>query len=83
MQVDYERQVSVDGQQEHIPSWQERHAGVLWAHCVNLVLGAWLVASLAALGYQSTALVWSDVLSGVLILLFAGLSLSPRNLWAP
>src|SRR5688572_20464303 len=83
MLVDYERQVSVDGQQEHAPSCQKQHAEVLWVHCVNLVLGAWLLSAPATLGYLNPALMWSDVLSGVLILLFAGLSLSPRNLWAP
>jgi hypothetical protein len=38
---------------------------------------------LPSLAFRGQALLWSDLLSGTLILVFAGLSLSPRNLWAP
>jgi hypothetical protein len=48
-----------------------------------MVLGAWLIASPAALGYQDAALVWSDVVSGGLLVVLGGLSLSPRRRWAP
>lgn len=60
-----------------LPSeWTDRHARTVWAHCVNLVLAVWLVSAPATLGYGSEALAWSDLLSGVLILLFAGFCLS-------
>jgi uncharacterized membrane protein len=83
MQVDYERQASVDALPEGGAGERERHGEAPWAHGANLVLGAWLLSAPATLGYQSVALVWSDVLSGALALAFAGLSLSPRNRWAP
>lgn len=55
----------------------------LWAHFVNLLLGAWLVTSPAALGYRSAALTRGDVASGALIILFALLSYSRRwGAWA-
>lgn len=38
---------------------------------------------LPSLTFRGQALLWSDLLSGTLILVFAGLSLSPRKLWAP
>jgi len=53
-----------------------------WAHLAVMTLGAWLVASPAALGYSSRALAWSDIVSGVLIMAFGALSARQR-LWAP
>ncbi len=60
--------------------------GVVWPHFANMVLGVWLVTSAFALGLESPGLQASDVASGALVILFAGLSLSPRpfwKLWAP
>lgn len=55
----------------------------LWAHFVNLLLGVWLITSPFALGYRSNALVWSDVVSGAFVILFALLSYSRRRgAWA-
>ena len=48
------------------------HARHRWAHLVNAALGFWLITSPPILSYESTALVWSDVLTGV-VLVFAGL----------
>ncbi len=55
--------------------WEQR----LWAHFVNLLLGAWLATSPAALGYKSAALARSDVVSGTLIILLSVLSYSRRR----
>jgi hypothetical protein len=49
-----------------------------WPHWINIFLGAWLVASPFALGYRSPGLIWSDWISGLLLLLLGGLSLSRR-----
>ena len=57
-----------------------------WPHFANMALGLWLMTSAFALGYGSTALQVSDVASGALVILLAGLSLSDRpfsKLWAP
>ena len=60
--------------------------GAVWPHFANMTLGVWLITSAFALGLQSSGLQASDVASGALVILFAGLSLS-RNpfwkLWAP
>ncbi len=57
-----------------------------WPHFANMVLGLWLITSIFALGYRSTGLEVSDVVSGALILGLSILSLSRRpffKLWAP
>jgi uncharacterized membrane protein len=62
------------------------HQGAQWAHFANMTLGLWLITGVFALGYRSTALQVSDALSGVLVIVFAILSLSHRpwfKLWAP
>ena len=59
---------------------------IAWPHFANMVLGLWLITSVFALGYRSTALQVSDVVSGALVLVLAILSLSHRPLvrfWAP
>lgn len=50
--------------------WRES----LWASFVNLLLGAWLVTSPFTFGYQSAGMIWSDVVSGLLIIVFSVLS---------
>ena len=57
-----------------------------WPHFANMALGVWLITSAFALGYGSTGLQISDVLSGALVIVLAGLSLSSQpfwRLWAP
>jgi len=53
-----------------------------WVHIAVMPLGAWLLFSPAALAYRSAALAWSDMISGALVLVFAGLSMA-RFPWAP
>lgn len=96
----------VKDMQEHMHAMREMHFDMLWAHWLNMLLGAWLVFSPFAFGAfgahdlgaavgQVTAergladptrrLLWlavSDLASGVLVVLFAALSLSPRLSWA-
>lgn len=58
----------------------------VWPPFANLVLGLWLITGAFALGYRSTALQVSDVVSGSLVMLLAGLSLSRApfwRMWAP
>ncbi|MBI3649843.1 MAG: SPW repeat protein [Acidobacteria bacterium] len=50
--------------------WRES----LWASFVNLLLGAWLVTSPFTFGYQSAGMTWSDVVSGLLVMVFSLLS---------
>lgn len=64
----------------------EHGSGAVWPHFANMVLGVWLITSAFALGLESPGLQASDVASGALVILFAGLSLSSGpfwKLWAP
>ncbi len=54
--------------------WRES----LWASFVNLLLGAWLVTSPFTFGYQSAEMTWSDVVSGLLVVVFSLLSTSRK-----
>jgi nucleoside-diphosphate-sugar epimerase len=61
---------------------RDEHYRTQWAHFINIGLGAWLATSPAISGYVDRAMTASDIASGLLILLFAGLSLSWRMGWA-
>lgn len=54
--------------------WRES----LWANFVNLLLGAWLIASPAALSYRSAGLACSDVIAGSLIVVLSIAAASRR-----
>jgi hypothetical protein len=81
--IDMPPREAVGHDEEVALGWPERHAKTLWAPCANLVLGACLIATAPTFDYERDALCWSDVFSGVLLLVFAAFSLSPRHLWAP
>src|SRR3989304_1147386 len=53
-----------------------------WVHVAVMPLGAWLIFSPAALAYRSAALAWSDMISGLLVIVFTILSMK-RLPWAP
>lgn len=59
------------------------HNMVRWVDLALLGLGLWLLISPATLGYPSTSLTWSDVLSGGLLIIFAACSYWGRQWWAP
>jgi len=52
-----------------------------WSQIPLLVLGAWLIASPFTLGYQSMGLVWSDVISGILVILLAATAFRTGRAW--
>lgn len=58
--------------------YQEAHRRTLWTHFMNLGFAAWLITAPFTLGYESAFMVWSDMISGAALALFALLSLSPR-----
>jgi len=58
--------------------YRAAHLGTIWAHFLNMAVGAWLLAAPATLDYEAAGMRWSDVASGALLLIFAGLSLSRR-----
>lgn len=66
---------------EHAEMMQQQHLGTIWVHCVNMTLGVWLIFSPATLSYDEPAMIWSDLASGALVLLFGALALSWRYRW--
>ncbi len=50
----------------------------IWRDFGNIVLGVWLLASPATLGYRDAAMIWSDVATGALIVILGILTLFPR-----
>lgn len=68
--------------EQHQRNVVTQHNQFLWAHFFNMGLGAWLLSSPATLGYLGTAMAYSDLVSGVLLLLLGFVSLSWRHSWA-
>jgi nucleoside-diphosphate-sugar epimerase/uncharacterized membrane protein len=54
--------------------------GPSWPHVANMLLGLWLVGTVPALGTIEPALIWSDLASGLAIMLFSALAV--RHAWA-
>lgn len=59
----------------------EAHKNSIWAPFVNMGLGAWLLSSPFTLGYNSSAMCISDIVSGMLVCIFACMSLSAKPLY--
>ena len=58
--------------------FRREHQQTLWAHFCNISLGFWLITSPFILGYQSVNLTISDMVSGLLIIVFGLFCLSWR-----
>lgn len=50
----------------------------LWTNAAVILLGLWLMTSPWTFGYTSTAMIWSDVVSGALLIVLAGAAYVPR-----
>lgn len=50
----------------------------VWRDFLNIFLGFWLIASPVTLGYHSMAMTWSDVVSGIVVVVLSVLAMSPR-----
>lgn len=50
----------------------------LWTNVTVMCLGLWLVSSPATFGYRNSAMIWSDVVSGLALAVFAALAFAPR-----
>jgi nucleoside-diphosphate-sugar epimerase len=61
---------------------RREHGRYRWGHFVNMALGTWLLASPPLLGVAQTAMVRSDVLAGVALIIFATCALSWQATWA-
>ncbi|MDQ2076606.1 NAD-dependent epimerase/dehydratase family protein [Marinimicrobium sp. ABcell2] len=67
---------------QHQKQFIREHNQNLWAHFVNMTLGLWLLSSPPLLGYTDSGMAYSDWISGALLLVFAGVSLSWKMSWA-
>lgn len=61
---------------------RERHQRTLWVNFAAMVLGLWLASSPWLVAERDGWLTASDVVSGILIVVFGLLSLSPARGWA-
>lgn len=59
-----------DIRSRHERDLKAQHRQWLWTHFANIFLGAWLVASPMTLGYPEATMTWSDIASGLLLILF-------------
>ncbi|MBA3284334.1 MAG: SPW repeat protein, partial [Nitrosopumilus sp.] len=59
------------------------HEKLIWTHLTNALLGVFLIMAPFTFGYKSSQMIYSDIISGVLLILFSFLSANPFRLWAP
>lgn len=69
---------AMSGMGDHTQMIIEMRAPWLWTNFTLMSLGLWLVSSPFTFGYSSGPMMASDVVSGILLVLFAGLALFPR-----
>lgn len=50
----------------------------IWRDFTNITLGVWLIASPFTLGYRDTPMIWSDVATGLTVVVLGVLTLFPR-----
>ena len=53
-----------------------------WIQYAIISLGLWLVFSPMSLGYESTWMTWSDIVTGVILIVLAGVTVLRDNPWA-
>ncbi|PSJ16258.1 vitamin K epoxide reductase family protein [Nitrosomonas supralitoralis] len=63
---------------KHETEYRQTHHDNIWAHFLNMGLALWLITAPVTLGYESQAMIWSDVISGLVLLVVSFISLSWR-----
>jgi uncharacterized membrane protein len=63
---------------DHDTMLREMRAPWLWTNATVMLLGLWLISAPATFGYRSAAMTWSDIASGVALIVLAGLAVVPR-----
>jgi len=53
-----------------------------WSQIPLLALGAWLIVSPFMLDYGSVPLIWSDIISGILVMILGGIAFHTGRIWA-
>jgi uncharacterized membrane protein len=52
-----------------------------WSQIPLLVLGLWLIFSPFSLGYRSVPMIWSDIISGILVTVLAVIAFRTKRVW--
>ena len=52
-----------------------------WSQIPLLVLGLWLICSPFSLGYHSVPMIWSDIISGILVTVLAVIAFRTKRVW--
>ena len=58
---------------------REMRAPWLWTNATVILLGLWLISAPATFDYRNGPMTWSDVVSGLLLVLLAGMAFVPRD----
>lgn len=61
----------------------DHYNNLYWTHATIILFGFFLIAAPFTFGYQSTSMIYSDIISGALLIIFGILSANPFRLWAP
>ena len=61
---------------------EEHHKKISWVYYSTMVLGLWLIANPPTFGYKVPAMIWSDIISGFILIGLSYLALNPYRLWA-
>lgn len=81
-QMMHEQRDGDQSMEQHHKMMRQMHESMLWTNFVSIALGVWLMSSPAMFVHGNAALIWSDIASGALIVLFAAAALSLRlELW--
>ncbi len=75
--------VPKEGETDHKQMVIANHEKIIWTHLTIVLLGVFLIMAPVTFGYKSSEMVYSDVISGALLIVFGLLSSNPFRLWAP
>lgn len=73
----------MENSEGHHDMMREHHEKYLWCHFAIAILGLWLVSSPVAFGQPLDIYAGSQMLAGLLLVVFGFLSVNGRRLWAP
>lgn len=60
----------------------QHHRNFLWVPYSLMALGLWLLTGFQPMGYIDVRMIWSDIICGVLLVVFGVLGLNPFRHWA-
>ena len=70
-------------QEGHKEMVKTEHQKMLWTHLTITLLGVFLITNPFRFEYNSSAMNYSDIISGALLIIFSLLSINPFRFWAP